>query len=94
MGFAGRPEYNVLNKKIASAPNQREFNNRPYFTRNKGLESLFKDRMSREELLNLKKDYLNPVFKNCMTTCTIRVPSGQQRIYRFDEKDKIYIRIC
>ena len=57
-----------------------------------GLEGLFKDKMSREDLKNLRHDYLNPVFKNGMRTCTIKVPSGPPKEYEFDEKQGLYIK--
>jgi hypothetical protein len=57
-----------------------------------GLEGLFKEKMTREELQNLEHDYLRPIFKDFFRTCTIRTPSGHQKVYIYDEKERIYIK--
>lgn len=88
------------NKNLRYFPNKANYisSSRPYTPKSSGdLESLFKDKMTGEELKNLEKLEYKPVFKNffenCFRTCTIRVPSGQQKIYAYDEKEKIYIKM-
>ena len=76
-----------------SSKNNSESDPRPYAPKTSStLESLFKEKMTREELQNLKQDYLNPVFKNGFKICTIRLPSGHQKLYSYDEKERAYIK--
>lgn len=69
-------------------------NPRPFYSKNQSenIEGLFKEKMTREELKDLEKLHYNPLFKNGLNTCTIRTPSGHQKVYTYNEKERIYIK--
>jgi hypothetical protein len=94
MDSTGRFKYKKFDKSTMADSVAQNYSNvaRVNEVNHSSLDSLFKDRMSRQELEDLRRDYLNPVFKNNFMTCTIRVPSGHQRIYSFDKKERVYVK--
>lgn len=94
MDFAGRFKYRKSDKSnMTDSVAQRHTNvARVNEVSHSSLDSLFKDKMTKQQLDDLKMDYLNPRFKDNFKICTIKVPSGHQRIYSFDEKERIYVK--